>query len=104
MRLSLLPSVPLSLCLSVSPSLRLNLSAFRSEAEHDVEMRRQFADARLFDRREIDDDGFANFGIANALEDRVALVSRVSLDVALGSKLLLSFHFDGEVNMRRATG
>src|SRR5262245_31422368 len=77
---------------------------FRSEAEHDVEARRQFTDARFFDRREIDDDGFADFGIANALEDRVALVARVPLDVALGGELLQPFHFNGEMNMRRATG
>src|SRR5262245_23979174 len=79
-----------------------HLSALRRESEHDVEARGQLAGVRLFNRREIDNHGLANFGIENALEDRVALVARVPLDITLRSEFLLAFHSDGEVNMRRA--
>src|SRR5262245_16800359 len=64
----------------------------------------QFADARLFERGEVDNDGLAELGIANALEDGILLVARISLDVALRAELLLPLHFNDEVNMRRATG
>jgi hypothetical protein len=51
--------------------------------EHDVEPRRHFADARLFDRGEVYNERRAGLRIADASENAVPVVLRMALDVAL---------------------
>ncbi len=74
------------------------------EAKHYVEACRQLADSRPFDWEKVDYDGGAGLGITNAVEDEVARVSWMSLDVALRGELVPPLHLDGKVNVRRAPG
>jgi hypothetical protein len=82
----------------------IRFSAFGRKSERDVEAGGQLADARLFDRREIDNYRFAGFEVTNAIEDRVAFVARVSLDITLRREFLPPFHFNDEMDVRRAAG
>ena len=76
----------------------------RRVAEDDVEACRQLADARAFERCEVDDDSVAGLDIADAAEDAVAIISRFAFDVALRCQQLFGALFHLEVNVRRSTG
>src|SRR5579884_2498794 len=69
----------------------------RCEAQHNIELRRQLADARFLHWRELDSNRLALFGIANTSIDAVALVARIALDVALGREQFLAALLDLEV-------
>src|SRR6266852_3350719 len=67
---------------------------FRCDAEHDVELRRQFADARLLHRGELEGDGLELLRVLDALVDPVFLVAGLALDVALRREQLLATLLD----------
>src|SRR5438552_1975184 len=73
----------------------------RRNAQDDVELRRQFADARAFHGGKVHDDGFAGLGVADAAQDAVPFVAGLTLDVALRGEEFLAALLDLEVDMRR---
>ena len=73
----------------------------RRQTQHDVEPGGQFPHARVFDRGEIDRQQVASFGIAHRHKHSVALIARVSLDIALRCEGLLLGNLDGDVNVGR---
>src|SRR5205823_8183445 len=84
--------------------LRDNLLRLRRVSEDDIELYRQFAYARTWNRSEGDDHGSAGFGVLDLIQNHVGLVLRVSLDVTLRRELFVSVHLDGEVDVRCARG
>ena len=79
-------------------------SSLRRKSHHDVELCRQFSDARAFDGRKIHGDRGARLGIFDSLENTVALILRLALNVALRGPFLAALHFDREVNVPGAPG
>src|SRR5262245_42398869 len=60
----------------------------RCEPQHDVKLCCQLADLGILDRRELDLHRVALPGIPHTAEDHVALVSRLSPDIALRGELV----------------
>src|SRR5438093_13751665 len=83
------------------PSKAAVYSPFRRVAHHDVELRGKLADLRRPDRREIHDHRLARSRVADPIENPVANVARVSFDVALSRELVVTFHPNQDVNVRR---
>lgn len=81
------------------PTLHLR---FRSEAEDDIEFGRKFADAGTFERIEWDNDGVANFFVADATEDTIAFIAGLAFDVALGGEFFTAFGFNSEMDVGSA--
>src|SRR5262245_27141289 len=77
---------------------------FGRYTQDDIELRRQLAEARILDRREIDRDQVTQLFVANAPPDAVAFVPRVPLDVALRRQGIFAFELDFEMDVRRAAG
>src|SRR5262249_39329340 len=73
-------------------------------AEHYIEAGGQFADARVLDRGKVHDDGSAGFRVANAGVDEIALVGRLSFDIALRGQQVFCAFLDLEVDVGRAPG
>src|SRR6187402_362265 len=63
---------------------------FRRDTEHEVEARSEFAGFRTWERRKIDGHGRARLFISDAAPDAIALIARISLDVALGGEQVLA--------------
>jgi hypothetical protein len=87
--------------LGVVQLCRRGLSSFGCEAKHDLESRCQFADAGAGQEREVDGDGLACLAIADGAVDRVSVIERFALDVALGRDQLFAAVLDFEVDMPR---
>src|SRR4029453_11865565 len=78
---------------------RVGNSNFRSEPQNDVESSGKLADARPFKRSEIHDNGVALLRVFDSLQDTVAVVKRLPLDVALSRPLLAALHLEGEMDV-----
>ena len=74
------------------------------ESHHDIKVRREFACLGILEWREIDDDGFLGFGILDPAQYAIGVIFRLSLDLALGGKSVVSLDFDGDMYVRRAAG
>ena len=77
--------------------------AFRREAQHDVEARREFANAGTLERDERDGDRLPRLLILDALINTITLVAGLALDVTLRNQLLAAFHLDRVMNVRGAS-
>lgn len=86
-------------CPTLTAGLRL-----RRETHHQIEARRQFPNARTFERIKRHRHCVARLLVLKVFPDVVFLIARMALDVALGDELFFALHFDGKMNVRRASG
>ena len=78
-------------------------SSWRGVAKNHIELTSQFTGLYPRNRLEVDGDRLLYLGVTNPFEDKIPLVSGITLDVALCGEFLLATDLDRNMYMRSPT-